>query len=146
MIILHARVNGGLRYAVRVCHLMFVCGVLLVALLQGSAVAIGLSILGVQNALVLGVMSGILNLIPFVGFYFSLAVSTIVALLSGDPVIVKVLGVIALYVGLNISALKNPPALHWNPHRRARGVNTASNRRARLWYPKRPPPVRYTGL
>jgi predicted PurR-regulated permease PerM len=80
----------------------YVRGVLLVALIQGAGVAVGLLILGVQDALVLGLMSGLLNLIPFVGFYFSLLVSVIVALLSGDPVLIKVLGVIGLYIGLSV--------------------------------------------
>ncbi len=77
-------------------------GVLVVALVQGIAVTIGLLIIGVPSALVLGMMSGTLNLIPIVGFYFSLLVSLIVALLSGGPVLAKVISVIALYVGLNI--------------------------------------------
>jgi predicted PurR-regulated permease PerM len=80
----------------------YVRGILIVALIQGVCVAVGLTLIGVQNSLVLGIMSGTLSLVPFVGFYSSLVISAIVALLSGGAVVTKVVLVIALYVSLNI--------------------------------------------
>ncbi len=96
--------SGVTDYFVEVDHLLgrYIRGILLVALIQAIAVTLGLWLIGVRYALVLGMMSGILNLIPFVGFYFSLVVSAVVAALSGDPAFMKVLGVILLYVGLNL--------------------------------------------
>jgi predicted PurR-regulated permease PerM len=80
----------------------YVRGLLLVSLIQGVLTAIGLMILGVEFALVLGVISGVLNLIPYVGFYSSLVLAMIVASISGGSTIVKVIGTVVLYVGLNI--------------------------------------------
>ena len=73
-------------------------GAITVAFLQGTISALGLWMIGVQYALVLGIMTGILNFIPYVGLITSLVVSSIVALLSGDPVLVKVIGVAILYL------------------------------------------------
>lgn len=73
-------------------------GAITVAFLQGTISALGLWILGVQYALVLGIMTGILNFIPYVGLITSLVVSSIVALFSGDPVLAKVIGVVILYL------------------------------------------------
>jgi predicted PurR-regulated permease PerM len=77
-------------------------GMLVVALIQGTGVTLGLLILGVPDALLLGIVSGILNLIPFVGFYLSMVISAIVTIVGGGGVGMKLLGVLLLYVGLNI--------------------------------------------
>jgi predicted PurR-regulated permease PerM len=73
-------------------------GAITVAFLQGSISALGLWAIGVEYALVLGIMTGILNFIPYVGLLTSLVVSSIVALFSGDPVLVKVIGVVILFL------------------------------------------------
>lgn len=80
----------------------YIRGILLVACIQAIAVSAGLWLIGVRYALVLGIMSGVLNLIPFVGFYFSLVVSAVVAILSGEPIVARVISVVVLYVGLNL--------------------------------------------
>ncbi|MBI4548061.1 MAG: AI-2E family transporter [Ignavibacteriae bacterium] len=77
-------------------------GILLLALIQGIATTTGLFLIGIHYALVLGILTGILNLIPYIGFYSCLVLSAIVALFSGDPVVGKFIGVIILYVGLNV--------------------------------------------
>jgi predicted PurR-regulated permease PerM len=69
-----------------------------VAIIQGTIAAIGLWIIGVKYALVLGIMTGILDFIPYVGLITSLVVSCIVALFSGDPVLVKIAAVVILYL------------------------------------------------
>lgn len=73
-------------------------GAILVAFIQGLISTIGLMVIGVKYPLVLGIMSGILDFIPYVGLLTSLVVSCIVALLSDDPVFTKVILVIALYL------------------------------------------------
>ena len=73
-------------------------GAIIVAIIQGTISTIGLTIIGVNYALVLGIMSGILDFIPYVGLLTSLVVSCIVATLSGDPVLTKVISVIVLYL------------------------------------------------
>jgi predicted PurR-regulated permease PerM len=52
----------------------------------------------VDYALVLGIMTGILDFIPYVGLIISLTVSCIVALMSGEPVFVKVVAVVILFL------------------------------------------------
>ncbi|MEK9135795.1 MAG: AI-2E family transporter, partial [Bacteroidota bacterium] len=73
-------------------------GAIIVAIIQGTISAIGLTVIGVKYSLVLGIMTGILNFIPYVGLLASLAVSCIVALLSGEPIFIKVIGVVVLYL------------------------------------------------
>lgn len=73
-------------------------GAIIVAIIQGVIATLGLTIIGVNYALVLGIMTGILDFIPYVGLIISLTVSCIVALMSGDPILTKVIAVIALFL------------------------------------------------
>ncbi len=73
-------------------------GALIVAVIQGSIAGIGLWFIGVEYALVLGIMTGVLNFIPYVGLLTSLVVASIVASFSGEPVVLKIVGVILLYL------------------------------------------------
>ncbi len=73
-------------------------GAIIVAVIQGTIATVGLSLIGVNYSLVLGIMTGILNFIPYVGLLTSLVVSCFVALLSGEPILVKVIAVIALFL------------------------------------------------
>ena len=76
----------------------YIRGAITVAIIQGIISAIGLTLIGVRYALVLGIMTGILNFIPYVGLITSLVVSGIVALFSGDPILAKIAGVVVLYL------------------------------------------------
>lgn len=76
----------------------YVRGAVLVALIQGTIAAIALWIIGVSSPLVLGVMTGLLDFIPYVGLITSLVVSTLVAMFSGEPVSTKVIAVIVLFL------------------------------------------------
>ncbi len=73
-------------------------GALLVALIQGTLSAVVLTLIGVNYSLVLGVMTAVLNFIPYVGLITSLVVACIVALFSGGAVGAKIIGVIVLYL------------------------------------------------
>lgn len=73
-------------------------GAIIVALIQGFIATVILSLIGVNYALVLGIMTAILDFIPYVGLLVSLVVSCIVALFSGEPSLVKVLAVIIMYL------------------------------------------------
>ncbi len=73
-------------------------GAAIVALIQGTIAATVLSLIGVNYALVLGVMTAVLNFIPYVGLIISLVVASMVALFSGEPVTTKVVGVVILYI------------------------------------------------
>jgi predicted PurR-regulated permease PerM len=77
-------------------------GMVVVAVIQGTIATIGLWVIGVRYPLVLGIMTGLLTLIPYVGLIVSLVVSALVALFSGQPAIAKVIGVIVLYLSQKI--------------------------------------------
>jgi predicted PurR-regulated permease PerM len=74
-------------------------GAVIVAIIQGTLSTLVLSLIGVKYAIVLGLMTAVLNFIPYVGLVISLVVSAVVALFSGGPVLSKVIGVVILYLG-----------------------------------------------
>jgi predicted PurR-regulated permease PerM len=78
-------------------------GMVVVAVIQGTIATVGLWAIGVRYPLVLGIMTGLLTLIPYVGLIVSLVVSALVALFSGEPAIAKVIGVIVLYLSQKIA-------------------------------------------
>lgn len=73
-------------------------GAVFVAIIQGFIAGITLAVIGVDYALVLGLMTGVLNFIPYVGLLISLVVSSLVAVLSGGAVGIKVVAVVILYL------------------------------------------------
>ncbi|MEO8167747.1 MAG: AI-2E family transporter [bacterium] len=77
-------------------------GAIIVALIQGTVAAIGLSIIGVDYALILGIMTGILDFIPYLGLVTSLVVASLVAAFSGEPTSTKVIAVIVLFLVMKL--------------------------------------------
>jgi len=73
-------------------------GAVTVAIIQGTIAGFALWVFGVHYSLVLGIMTGVLNFIPYIGLLTSLIVSSIVAMFSGDPVGPKVVAVVVLYL------------------------------------------------
>jgi len=73
-------------------------GAILVAAIQGTISGFVLWMIGVQYPVVLGVMTGVLDFVPYVGLAVSLVVSSVVALLSGGALGTKVLLVVAMYL------------------------------------------------
>jgi predicted PurR-regulated permease PerM len=77
-------------------------GAVVVAIIQGTLSAFMLWVIGVNYALILGIMTGILNFIPYIGLLTSLVVSSIVACFSGEPVVAKVILVVILYLSQKV--------------------------------------------
>jgi predicted PurR-regulated permease PerM len=82
----------------------FIRGQLIEATIVGILTTIGLMLLGVPNALLLGVTSGIFNIIPYVGIVLSAVPALVVALTMADPVgglwrVVLVYGVVQFIDG-----------------------------------------------
>jgi predicted PurR-regulated permease PerM len=73
-------------------------GAVIVALIQGCLAGIGLWLIGVNYPLVLGMMTGILDFIPYVGLVTSLIVASTVAVFSGGNILAKVVAVVVLYL------------------------------------------------
>jgi len=76
----------------------YVRGSVIVALIQGTIAALVLWIAGVSSPLVLGIMTALLDFIPYVGLAISMVVATLVAMFSGEPVTTKVVVVVILYL------------------------------------------------
>ncbi len=64
-------------------------GALIVALVEGIIVAVLFAIVGIKYALLLGLLAGIFDLIPYFGLFAIMALSAIVALVSEPPVLMK---------------------------------------------------------
>jgi predicted PurR-regulated permease PerM len=73
-------------------------GAIILAALQGVISGILLAIIGVDYAVPLGLMTAVLDFIPYVGLAVSLVVACIVALFSGGAVTTKVTLVVIMYL------------------------------------------------
>ncbi len=91
------RVSHGFRIADEVLG-SYLRGAIIVAFVQGTIAGTGLWLIGVEYSLVLGIMTGLLNFIPYIGLITSLIVSSIVAALSAGPVLAKVVAVVLLFL------------------------------------------------
>ena len=80
----------------------YIRGAIMVAIIQGTIAAAGLWIIGVKYSLVLGIMVGVLDFIPYIGLITGVIVSSIVALFSGEAVLVKVFAVIILFLSQKV--------------------------------------------
>lgn len=66
-------------------------GVALVSLIIGVLTGVGLYLLGIPYALLLGALAGVLNFVPVVGFWITVAASAVTALASGGwPAVLQV--------------------------------------------------------
>ncbi|HLX13510.1 MAG TPA: AI-2E family transporter [Bacteroidota bacterium] len=73
-------------------------GYLIIMLIQGVIATVVLWILGVNYALLLGIVTAALDLIPYIGLLLPMGLGILAASGSGDPVSPKIIGVIILYV------------------------------------------------
>jgi predicted PurR-regulated permease PerM len=91
----------------------WVRGTLVAMLLIGVFTALGLALLGVPYALLLGLLAGLLELIPYLGPWISGAVAVVVALVAVDPI--KALEVVGLFfiVQLAEGNLVQPLVMSW---------------------------------
>lgn len=85
----------------------FLRGQLLVMLAVGALTAVGLWLAGVPYALFLGAMTGLLNIIPYLGLYISLALALVVALFTAEPLgqAIRVVIVFVIVQGLEGAVL-----------------------------------------
>ena len=85
-------------------------------LLIGLLTALGLALLGVPYALLLGILAGLLELIPYLGPWISGAVAVVVTLLTVDPF--KALQVVVLFIIIQEveGNLVQPFVMSWAVH------------------------------
>lgn len=86
----------------------YIRGQLMDACIYGTLVGVGLSALGVQFAPIIGLISGICNLIPYVGAFVAFVLSVIAALFSGDIML-------AVYAALVVFILQQIDSIVINP-------------------------------
>jgi predicted PurR-regulated permease PerM len=79
----------------------FLRGQLLVMLAVGTLTTLGLWIAGMPYALFLGVIAGLLNIVPYLGLYISLALALVVALFTAEP-LGQAIRVIVVFISVNI--------------------------------------------
>ncbi len=74
----------------------FFRGQLIVCLIVGTVTTLGLWIFGIRYALILGIMAGLLNIIPYVGLAITLFFGILVGLFSPSPMlsVIKIVAVI----------------------------------------------------
>lgn len=77
-------------------------GALMVAFIHGVLASLLLWMFGINYPLMLGMIAGILSIIPYVGLFISLSLSIIVALFSGEPTWLRVIYVLITYGFLQI--------------------------------------------
>jgi predicted PurR-regulated permease PerM len=85
-------------------------------LLIGLLTSLGLALLGVPYALLLGIFAGLLELIPYLGPWISGAVAVVVTLLTVDPL--KALQVVILFIIIQEveGNLVQPFVMSWAVH------------------------------
>ena len=76
-------------------------GQLTVACIMGTATWLLLWTVGVDYALILGLTTGVLNIIPYFGFIVSLVLGILVAFFDPDP-FMTVVKVLSIYIALNV--------------------------------------------
>jgi predicted PurR-regulated permease PerM len=94
----------------------WVRGTLVAMLLIGVLTGLGLWLLGVPHALLLGIVAGLLELIPYLGPWISGAIAVLVALVAVDPL--KALEVIVLVIIIQEieGNLVQPLVMSWAVH------------------------------
>ncbi len=86
----------------------YIRGQLMDASIYGTLVAIALSILGMPYALLIGIVSGFCNLIPYVGAIVAFTMSITIGLFSGNPML-------AVYASIAIFALQQIDSMYIYP-------------------------------
>lgn len=97
------RMGGAVARALR----MYLRGQLLVALAVGLLTALGLAVIGVRSSAVLGIIVGILNMVPYFGPFIGGAPAVLIALSDGWQKALVCLGVLMLVQQLD-SAVISP--------------------------------------
>ena len=76
----------------------YISGLFIQILIVSVLTSIFLSILGVKYAILLGVLTGLLNVIPYIGIFFSCLMACIISFATGNP---HTLIVLIGYIGIH---------------------------------------------
>ena len=92
----HTQVHEIINH-IKVAVKSYIIGLILEMIAVSVLTSIGFMIIGVQYAILLGIITGILNLIPYVGILFA-GILSIIASLSGSPDLSVIVGVIVVNI------------------------------------------------
>ncbi|MFW5954943.1 MAG: AI-2E family transporter [Guyparkeria sp.] len=81
------------------------------SLLTGLLVGVGLSFLGIDFAILWGILAGLLNFIPTIGSFIAAIPALLVAIVSADPLDVVLVGMLYLVVNVSIGSILEPRLL-----------------------------------
>lgn len=82
---------------IRVAINSYIVGLIIEMILVSTMTTLGFMVIGVKYAILLGIITGILNLIPYIGILFA-GVLSIVASLTGSPDLSIIIGVIVISI------------------------------------------------
>lgn len=81
------------------------------SLLTGVLVGVGLSLLDVDFAILWGIVAGLLNFIPTIGSFIAAIPAIVVAIVSTEPLVILLVGVLYLVVNISIGSILEPRLL-----------------------------------
>ncbi len=84
-------------YQIKVSVQSYIVGLLIEMLIVSSLTTVGFMVIGVKYAIVLGIITGILNLIPYIGILFA-GILSIIATLTASPDITLIIGVLVIVI------------------------------------------------
>jgi predicted PurR-regulated permease PerM len=84
-------------YQIKVSVQSYIIGLLIELVIVSSLTTVGFMIIGVKYAIVLGLITGILNLIPYIGILFA-GILSIVATLTASPDLTLITGVLIIVI------------------------------------------------
>ena len=88
-------------YQIKVSVQSYIVGLLIEMVIVSSLTTVGFMIIGVKYAVVLGLITGILNLIPYIGILFA-GILSIIATLTASPDLTLIIGVIIIVIAVQL--------------------------------------------
>jgi len=92
----HKKVQDIL-FHVKVSVQSYIIGLLIELIIVSTLTTVGFMIIGLKYAIVLGIITGILNLIPYIGILFA-GVISVIATLTASPDITLIIGVLIIVI------------------------------------------------
>lgn len=84
-------------YHIKVSVQSYIVGLLIEMVIVSTLTSVGFMIIGVKYAIVLGLITGLLNLIPYIGILFA-GILSIIATLTASPDITLIIGVLIIVI------------------------------------------------
>lgn len=80
----------------------YIRGQLLFAMIEAVVYSVALSLIQLQFAIVIGVITGLLTIIPYLGFLIGITISLVTAIATASPVLPKVMEVLVVFAVVQV--------------------------------------------